>query len=336
MKYRPLGKSGARVSELSYGAWVTFAKQADVDRAAQMIKTAYDAGVNFFDNAEVYEKGNAEIVMGTAIEKLGLRRDSYLVSSKVYGGVVQDPNPNQRGLSRVHIYDGCHQAMERLRVEHLDLYFCHRPDPRVPMEETVRAMTELIQQGKVRYWGTSEWSAQQIMEAHMVARQFNLIPPTMEQPQYNMFERYRFEVEYGRIYDTVGLGTTIWSPLASGMLTGKYNDGIPEDSRVNLPGYGWLKRFFESEEGRSRIEKVRKLTKVADRLGTTMARMALAWCLKNPNVSTVITGASKVEQLEDNLKALDVVDQLTDEVLDEIEAILKTKPKEMEFQKATE
>jgi len=336
MKYRALGKSGARVGALSFGAWVTFAKQADVDLAAKMIKTAFDAGVNFFDNAEAYEKGNAEKVMGDAIKKLGLRRDSYLISSKVYGGVVENPTPNQWGLSRVHIYDGCHQAMERLHVDHLDLYFCHRPDPRVPIEETVRAMTELIQQGKVRYWGTSEWSAQQIMEAHMVARQYNLIPPTMEQPQYNMFERYRFEVEYGRIYETVGLGTTIWSPLASGMLTGKYNDGIPKDSRINLPGYEWLKKFFQSEEGQSRIAKVRELTSIAEGLGTTMARMALAWCLKNPNVSTVITGASRVEQLEDNLKALDVADHLTDEVMEKIEGVLQTKPKEMELQHTKE
>lgn len=336
MNYRQLGKSGARVSELSFGAWVTFAKQADTDAAAQMIKTAYEAGVNFFDNAEVYEKGNAEIVMGKAIAKLGLRRDSYLVSSKVYGGVVKDPNPNQWGLSRIHIYDGCHQAMERLQVEHLDLYYCHRPDPRVPIEETVRAMTELIQQGKVRYWGTSEWSAQQIMEAHMVARQYGLIPPTMEQPQYNMFERYRFEVEYGRLYTTVGLGTTIWSPLASGMLTGKYNNGIPTDSRVNLPGYEWLKKTFESEEGRTRIEKVKSLTKIADGLGTSTSRMALAWCLKNPNVSTVITGASKLEQLQDNLQALAVVPQLTDEVMAKIEEVLQNKPKELELQHASE
>lgn len=336
MNYRQLGKSGARVSELSFGAWVTFAKQADVDAAAQMIKTAYDAGINFFDNAEAYEKGNAEIVMGKAIAKLGLRRDSYLVSSKVYGGVVKDPNPNQWGLSRIHIYDGCHQAMERLQVEHLDLYYCHRPDPRVPMEETVRAMTELIQQGKVRYWGTSEWSAQQIMEAHMVARQYGLIPPTMEQPQYNMFERYRFEVEYGRLYTTVGLGTTIWSPLASGMLTGKYNNGIPAESRVNLPGYEWLKKTFESEEGKARIEKVKTLTTIADELGTSTSRMALAWCLKNPNVSTVITGASRLEQLQDNLEALDVVPLLTDEVMTKIEDVLQNKPKELELQHAHE
>jgi voltage-dependent potassium channel beta subunit len=332
MEYRSLGKSGARVSALSFGAWVTFAKQADTDLASKLIKTAYDAGVNFFDNAEAYEKGEAEIVMGQALKKLNLRRDSYLVSSKVFGGIVEKPGPNQWGLSRIHIYDGCHQAMERLQVDHLDLYFCHRSDPRIPMEEVVRAMTELIQQGKVRYWGTSEWSAQQIMEAHVVARQFGLIPPTMEQPQYNMFERYRFEIEYGRIYDTVGLGTTIWSPLASGMLTGKYNDGVPEDSRINLPGYEWLKKRFESEEGQAQIGKVRELSRIATDLDTSMSRMALAWCLKNPNVSTVILGASKVSQLEDNLKSLEVVSKLDDEIMAKIGDVLGNKPEPMEFQ----
>lgn len=332
MKYRTLGKSGLQVSELSFGAWVTFNKQADVDLAADLLKTAYDAGVNFFDNAEIYEYGQAEIVMGKAIQKLGWRRDSYLVSSKVHGGSIPKPSPIQWGLSRKHIYDACYQAMERLQVDYLDLYFCHRPDARAPMEETVRAMTELIQQGKVRYWGTSEWSAQQLMEAYAVARQFNLIPPTMEQPQYNMFERYRFEVEYGRVYDAIGLGTTIWSPLASGMLTGKYNDSAPDDSRINLPGYEWLKKMFETEEGRARIEKVKELSKLADEMGSNMARLALAWCLKNPNVSTVIMGASKVSQLEDNLKALDVADQISDELMERIEAILNNKPDPMEWQ----
>lgn len=332
MKYRSLGKSGLQVSELSFGAWVTFGKQADVDLAADLLKTAYDAGVNFYDNAEIYEYGQAEIVMGSAIQKLGWRRDSYLVSSKVHGGSIENPNPNQWGLSRKHIYDACDQAMERLRVDYLDLYFCHRPDARVPMEETVRAMTELIQQGKVRYWGTSEWSAQQLMEAYSVARQYNLIPPIVEQPQYNMFERSRFEVEYGRLYETIGLGTTIFSPLASGMLTGKYSNGSPADSRMNLPGYEWLKEWIESKDGQAKIEKVRKLTKVADELGTTMARLALAWCLKNPNVSTVIMGASKVSQVEDNLKAIDLVDQISDDVMEKIEGVLDNKPKPMEWQ----
>jgi aryl-alcohol dehydrogenase-like predicted oxidoreductase len=312
MEFRSLGKSGAQVSELSFGAWVTFGKQANVDLAAKLLKTAYEAGVNFFDNAEIYEHGQAEIVMGDAIKRLGWRRDSYLVSSKVHGGCVPNPNPNQWGLSRIHIYDACHQAMERLHVDYLDLFFCHRPDPRVPMEETVRAMTELIHQGKVRYWGTSEWSAQQLMEAHSVARQYNLIPPTMEQPQYNMFERYRFEIEYGRLYDTIGIGTTIWSPF--------------------LPGYEWLKKIFETDEGIARIEKVKELCMLADEMGTTMARLALAWCLKNPNVSTVIMGASKVSQLEDNLQSLAVVDQLSDDLMEKIEEILDNKPEPMEFQ----
>jgi voltage-dependent potassium channel beta subunit len=332
MKYRSLGKSGLQVSVLSFGAWVTFGNQVDIDLAANLMKTAYDAGVIFFDNAEIYAHGQAEIVMGKAIQKLGWRRDSYLVSSKVHGGCVSDPNPNQWGLSRKHIYDACYQAMDRLQVDYLDLYFCHRPDVRVPMEETVRAMTELILQGKIRYWGTSEWSAQQLMEAHSAARQFNLIPPTMEQPHYNMFERYRFEVEYGRLYDTIGLGTTIFSPLASGMLTGKYNEGTPTDARINLPGYEWLKEIFESDEGEARIEKVKELSKLADELGTNMACLALAWCIKNPNVSTTIMGASKMPQLEDNLKAIDVVDQISDDLMERIEKILDNKPEPMEWQ----
>jgi voltage-dependent potassium channel beta subunit len=332
MKYRSLGKSGLQVSVLSFGAWVTFGNQVDIDLAANLMKTAYDAGVIFFDNAEIYAHGQAEILMGKAIQKLGWRRDSYLVSSKVHGGCVSDPNPNQWGLSRKHIYDACYQAMDRLQVDYLDLYFCHRPDVRVPMEETVRAMTELILQGKIRYWGTSEWSAQQLMEAHSAARQFNLIPPTMEQPHYNMFERYRFEVEYGRLYDTIGLGTTIFSPLASGMLTGKYNEGTPTDARINLPGYEWLKEIFESDEGKARIEKVKELSKLADELGTSMACLALAWCIKNPNVSTTIMGASKMPQLEDNLKAIDVVDQISDDLMERIEKILDNKPEPMEWQ----
>jgi len=245
MEYRRLGKSGIPVSALSFGAWVNFGRRVDVDVAVEMMKVAYDAGVNFFDNAEVYRRGKAEIVMGKALKKLGWRRDSYLVSSKVMFGFIPEPKPTQWGLNRKHIVEACDQALERLGVESLDLYFCHRPDPNVPLEETVRAMSDLIQMGKVHYWGTSEWSAQQLMEAHSIARQYNLIPPTMEQPQYNMFHRQRFEVEYARLYTIIGLGTTIWSPLASGVLTGKYNDGIPDDSRVNLPGYEWLKEFVE-------------------------------------------------------------------------------------------
>lgn len=332
MEYRRLGKSGLKVSVLSFGSWVTFKNQADVDDAAAMMKAAYDAGVNFFDNAEVYAHGQSEIIMGQALQKLGWARDSYTVSSKVMFGAVPDPQPTQRGLSRKHIYEACHQAMERLQVDYLDLYFCHRPDPEVPVEEVVRAMTELIHQGKVFYWGTSEWSAQQLMEAYGVARQYNLIPPTMEQPQYNMFHRYRFEVEYGRLYETIGLGTTIWSPLASGLLTGKYNDGIPEDTRVNLEGYEWLREMFESEEWQARLQKVRELVPIAEELGTTLPKLALAWCIKNPNVSTIITGASRVSQVEENMQALDVAPQLTDDVMEKIEAVLDNKPEPMEFQ----
>ncbi|GIK54655.1 MAG: aldo/keto reductase [Chloroflexi bacterium] len=332
MEYRRLGKSGLKVSVLSFGSWVTFKNQADVEAAAEMMAVAYRAGVNFFDNAEIYAHGQSEIIMGQALQKLGWPRDSYAVSSKVRWGSVPQAKPMQFGLSRKHIYEACHQAMARLQVEYLDLYFCHRPDPEVPMEEVVRTMTELIQQGKVFYWGTSEWSAQQIMEAHSTARQYNLIPPTMEQPEYNMFHRYRFEVEYGRLYETIGLGTTTFSPLASGLLTGKYNQGKPADTRINLPGYEWLKEAFESEEGQQRIQKVRELSRIANELGTTMARLALAWCIKNPHVSTVITGASRVSQVEENMQALDVVPQLTDEVMAAIEAVLDNKPQPMGFQ----
>lgn len=327
MEYRRLGKSGLKVSALSFGAWVTFGQQYGVDEALDIMSAAYDRGCNFFDNAEVYAKGQAETIMGEALKKSGWRRDSYIVSSKVFGGSVQDPSPIQRGLSRKHIYEAAYQAIERLQSDYLDLYFCHRPDPETPIEETVRAMTELIQRGDVLYWGTSEWSAQELMEAYAVAREYDLIPPTMEQPQYNMFHRYRFENEYERLYspETIGLGTTIWSPLASGLLTGKYNNGIPDDSRVNLPGYEWLKAMFESEEGQARLAKVPQLAKIADEIGTTMPKLALAWCLKNPNVSTVITGASRVSQVEENFEALDVVPLLTDDVMTAIEEILDNK-----------
>jgi voltage-dependent potassium channel beta subunit len=332
MEYRRLGKSGLQISALSYGAWVTFSKQVKIDDAVEIMKVAYDAGVNFFDNAEVYEHGEAEIVMGKALKKLGWRRDSFLVSSKVMFGSVSDHKPTQWGLNRKHIVEACDQALVRLGVEALDLYFCHRPDPETPIEETVRAMSDLVQMGKAHYWGTSEWSAQQIMEAHGIARQYNLIPPTMEQPQYNMFHRERFEVEYARLYETVGLGTTIWSPLASGVLTGKYSEGIPDDARINLPGYEWMKKIYESEEGRERVAKVRDLSTIAEELGTNMATLALAWCLKNPNVSTVILGASRLSQLEENLKTVDIVDQLTDDVMERIEEVLDNKPDPMEFQ----
>ena len=332
MKYRRLGKTGLKVSALSFGSWVTFANQLQIENAHACMSAAYDAGVNFFDNAEVYARGKSEDIMGEVLKKAGWRRDSYIVSSKVRWGCVDDPKPTQLGLSRKHVVEACDQALERLKTDYLDLYFCHRPDPEVPMEETVRAMTELIWRGKVLYWGTSEWSAQQIMEAHGVARQYNLIPPSMEQPEYHMFHRYRVEVEYGRLYETIGLGSTIWSPLASGILTGKYNGGIPDDSRPNLPGYEWLRRMFESDALQQRLDTVRELTKLAEGLGTTMARLAIAWCLKNPNVSTVITGASRPEQVVDNMRALEVADQLSDSEMKKIESLLDNKPKEMGFQ----
>ena len=332
MEYRRLGKSGLKVSALSFGSWVTFSNQLDIDKAKACMTAAYDAGVNFFDNAEVYARGKSETIMGEVLKELGWRRDSYIVSSKVRWGCVNKPGPTQLGLSRKHVVEACDQALERLQVDYLDLYFCHRPDPEVPIEETVRAMSELIWRGKVLYWGTSEWSAQQLMEAYSVARQYNLVPPTMEQPEYNMFHRYRVEVEYGRLYDAIGLGTTIWSPLASGFLTGKYNDGIPDDSRMSLPGYEWLRKMFESATWQSRLDKVRELSKVADDLGTSLARLAIAWCLHNPNVSTVITGASRVEQVEDNMKALEVARQLSDDVMSQIEALLANKPESMDFQ----
>ncbi|HKJ85400.1 MAG TPA: aldo/keto reductase [Spirochaetia bacterium] len=322
MEYRNLGRSGLKVSALSYGAWVTFDTQLQVDEAKKCMVAAYDAGVNFFDNAEAYAGGKAETIMGEVLKQNGWRRDSYIVSSKVFFGSVADKKPTQKGLSRKHIVEACDQALERLQLDYLDLYFCHRPDPETPIEETVWSMHNLIMQGKILYWGTSEWSAQEITQAHQVARQYNLIPPLMEQPQYNMLHRDRFEKEYARLYTEYGMGTTIWSPLASGLLTGKYNDGIPEDSRMNLEGYEWLRRLLEGDEGRKRLEKVKKLGKVADDLGVPMAQMGLAWALKNPNVSTVITGASKSSQVESNMKALDVVPKLTEDVMKSIASIL--------------
>ena len=330
MEYRRLGKSGLPVSALSYGSWVTFSHQLDVDKALETMTAAYDAGVNFFDNAEVYATGQSETIMGEALQKAGWRRDSYIVSSKVMWGSVEDPQPTQRGLHRKHVFEACHDALRRLRVDYLDLYFCHRPDPNVPMEEIVRMMTELIHQGKVLYWGTSQWSAQQLSEAYGVARQFHLIPPTMEQPQYSMFHREKVELEFAPLYETMGLGTTIFSPLYFGILTGKYNDGIPADSRATLPGYEWVRQIIESEEGQQKIAKVRELTAVAEGLGTTMSRLAIAWCLRNPRVSTVIMGASRVEQVRDNLSALDLLPQLTDDVMAQIEGVLGNKPVEPE------
>jgi voltage-dependent potassium channel beta subunit len=323
MQYRRLGKSGLKVSEFSFGAWVTFGKQVGEDDAASIMGAAYDAGINFFDNAEGYEQGNAEKVMGEALRQLGWRRDSYAVSSKVFWG---GDKPTQKGLSAKHVTDAAHAALKRLGVDYLDLYFCHRPDIDTPIEETVRAMHNLIVQGKVIYWGTSEWSAQQLTEAYAVARQHDLTPPTMEQPEYNLFRREKVEAEFLPLYSLFGLGTTIWSPLASGILTGKYNNGIPADSRIALPGYEWLRKRLESPTGRDQIEKVKQLAKLAGEAGLPIHHLALLWCLNNPHVSTVILGASRLSQLKDNLKALDEKPKLTPDVLARIEEIVGNKP----------
>ena len=323
MDYRRLGRTGLKVSEFSYGSWVTFAKQVDVAPAKAMLTAAYDAGINFFDNAEGYEQGRSELVMGQAIEELGWSRDSYIVSSKVFWGGAK---PTQRGLSAKHVTEACHAALRRLRVDHLDLYFCHRPDIDTPVEETVRAMHNLVVQGKVLYWGTSEWSGQRITEAHAVAARCGLTPPVMEQPQYNLFERHKVEADFAPVYESFGLGTTIWSPLASGVLTGKYNDGVPADSRMNLPGYEWLREEWAKPEGVAKLAKVRALAGLAAKAGLPIHHLALLWCLANPNVSTVILGASKVAQLTDNLAALENKAKMTPEVLAEIEVIMANKP----------
>ncbi len=324
MEYNNLGKSGLQVSRLSLGSWLTFGKQIGDGIAEDLMKTAYDAGVNFFDNAEIYSRGQSEVIMGKILKKMGWDRTSYIVSSKAYFG-DGGKKPTQMGLSRKHLIEACNAALKRMQVEYLDLYFCHRPDKKTPIEETVWTMHQLIQQGKILYWGTSEWSAQEIMEAHAVARQHHLIPPTMEQPQYNMFHREKFEVEYSQIYKTVGLGTTIWSPLASGVLTDKYIKEFPEGTRLGIKGLEWLKERQLTEE---RLDKVRNLNKLALEIGTSLPKLGVAWTLKNPNVSSVILGASKTHQLEENLTALDVLPLLTDEVMAKIEEILDNKPEQ--------
>ncbi|MFF0949460.1 potassium channel beta subunit family protein [Rhizobium leguminosarum] len=323
MEYRRLGKSGLQVSEFSFGSWVTFGKQVNGSDAVDLMKLAYDNGVNFFDNAEGYESGKSEIVMGEALSRLGWSRDSFVVSSKVFWG---GQKPTQRGLSRKHVTDACHAALKRLQVDYLDLYFCHRPDIDTPIEETVRAMHDLVAQGKVLYWGTSEWSAQQLTEAYAVARDLRITPPTMEQPQYNIFERQKVESDYLPLYDLIGLGTTIWSPLASGVLTGKYNNGVPADSRMNLPGYEWLKEKWSSDAGLAQLKQVGELAKLADEIGISITHLALLWCLASRNVSTVILGASRASQLQDNLAALSHRQKMTSDVLDRIDTIVGNKP----------
>jgi voltage-dependent potassium channel beta subunit len=323
MEYRNLGSSGLKVSALSFGAWVTFGDQFGEDVALECMTRAYEAGVNFFDNAEVYAAGQAETIMGAALKRGGWKRSDLVISTKIFWG---GQGPNDKGLSRKHIVEGTHAALKRLQLDYVDLVFCHRPDYETPIEETVRAMSYLIDQGLAFYWGTSEWSAEQIRQAYEVAYRLDLIPPTMEQPQYHMFHRERVEVEYAPLYRDFQLGTTIWSPLASGLLTGKYNDGIPEGSRGSLEKYQWLRSRFESEEATAQIARVRELMPLAEELGCTMAQLAIAWCVKNPDVSTVITGASSPEQVTENMKALDVAGQLTADVMERIEQVLDNKP----------
>lgn len=323
MEYRYLGKSGLQVSSLSFGAWVTMGNQVTDQLAEDIMIKAYDEGINFFDNAEVYALGKAEIVMGNILKKTQWQRSSYVVSSKAFFG-AGGKKPNQTGLSRKHLIEACHEALQRFQLNYLDLYFCHRPDPNTPIEETVWTMNLLIQQGKILYWGTSEWSAQQITEAHAVAQAHHLIPPLMEQPQYNMLTRKRFEKEYEPLFKNFGMGTTIWSPLMSGLLTGKYNNGIPADSRLGIEKNQWLSANILTPEN---IKKVQQLTQFAtQQLGISMTHLAIAWCLKNPTVSTVITGATHLNQLTENLGALQTVAKLTPEVMQHIEVILDNNP----------
>lgn len=315
MEYRHLGKAGIRVSALSLGSWVTFHQQVDLDHAVEMMKTAYDAGVNFFDNAEAYAKGKSEEVMGAALKKLGWRRASYLVSSKFFWGLNDGINEKDT-LNRKYLLEAIDGSLKRLQMDHIDLIFCHRPDPHTPVEETVWAMHNIIESGKAFYWGTSEWSAMEIVQAIEIAERHHLHKPVMEQPEYNLLRRDRFEVEYARLFKDYGYGSTTWSPLSSGFLTGKYNQGIPEGSRAALGKYEFLAERIKDQE---KIAKVERLGKVADGLGVSLAQMSIAWILKNPNVSTVITGASRIEQVKENMKAMDVVEKLTPDVMAAIE-----------------
>jgi voltage-dependent potassium channel beta subunit len=324
MEYRKMGKTGLQLSVLSYGSWVTFAKQIDDSVSDRLMSIAYDNGVNFFDNAEVYSRGESEKMMGRVLKSKNWERSSYVVSSKAFFGWRGEANkPNQTGLSRKHLVEACDEALERLQLDYLDLFYCHRPDKNTPIDEVVWTMNQLINRGKILYWGTSEWSAAEIMEAHMVAKDLRLIGPAVEQPEYNLFKRDKMEVEYYTIFKNIGMGTTIWSPLASGLLTGKYNNGIPENSRLGLEGFDWLKDRVMSEE---RLEGVRQLETVAKDLGTTLATLSIAWCIKNPNVTSAILGATKEAQLLENLQALDVLPKLTTEVMERIDTVMGTKP----------
>lgn len=324
MEYRYMGKTGLQLSVLSFGSWVSFHKQISDSIADELMGIAYDNGINFFDNAEVYALGESEKMMGRVLKNKNWDRTSYTISSKAYFGWRGKQNkPNQTGLSRKHLTEACHEALQRLQTDYLDLFFCHRPDKKTPIEEVVWTMHHLIEQGKILYWGTSEWSGVEIMEAHRVAHQYGLIGPSVEQPQYNLLERHKMENEYQGVFNTVGLGTTIWSPLASGLLSGKYNDGIPADSRFSLQGFDWLKDRWMKED---LLSKVKKLDCLANELNVSMPALSIAWCVKNPQVTTAILGATKKEQLNENLKALEVLEKLTPAIMQRIEDIVQTKP----------
>eukprot|EP00002_Diphylleia_rotans_P008177 TRINITY_DN1791_c0_g2_i2.p1 TRINITY_DN1791_c0_g2~~TRINITY_DN1791_c0_g2_i2.p1 ORF type:complete len:359 (+),score=44.36 TRINITY_DN1791_c0_g2_i2:74-1150(+) len=334
MPYRLLGPTGLKVSALSFGAWVTFKSQVDVEKAYELMRAAYEAGINFFDNAEVYADGEAERIMGLSIQR-GVAekvwdREDLVVSTKVFFGHSGKKGPNSKGLSRKHVVEGVERALERLQLSYVDLVFCHRPDPLTPMEETVRAMHHVIERGWAFYWGTSEWSAQQLTEALQIADRLGLHRPVMEQPQYNLFVRHRVEVEYLPLYRSAGLGLTTWSPLASGVLTGKYAagpDALPEGSRLALPEYKWLRDSKFSGANAWQIPRAERLRPIANDLGCSMAQLALAWCLSNQRVSTVILGATSLQQLHENLSALDILPKLTPDVLARIDQELDTKPK---------
>ena len=324
-----MGRSGLQLSVLSFGSWVSFHKQIDDNRADELMGIAYDHGVNFFDNAEVYALGESEKMMGRVLKNKAWDRTSYVISSKAFWGWRGKQNkPNQSGLSRKHLVEACHEALGRLQVEYLDIYYCHRPDKGVPIEEVVWTMHNLIQQGKILYWGTSEWSGVEIMEAHRVAQQYGLIAPVVEQPQYHLLERNKMENEYLMVFKTVGMGTTIWSPLASGLLSGKYNEGIPEGSRFALSGFDWLKDRWMQDKF---LEKARQLNQLAKSLDITMAQLSIGWCIRNPNVSSAILGATNRDQLLENLKALEASAKLDEGVMQKVEDIVQTKPQLPEY-----
>lgn len=321
MKYRHLGKAGIQVSELSFGSWVTFHTQAGIDSTVEMMSAAYDAGVNFFDNAETYAAGESEKIMGAALKKLGWHRGSYLVSTKLFWGLHAGPN-QQNTLNRKYLLEAMDGSLKRLDMEYVDLLFCHRPDPTTPIEETVWAMHNIIERGKALYWGTSEWEAADVVSAIEIAERHHLHKPIVEQPIYNLFDQHRLGSDYKAVYEEHRLGTTTWSPLASGLLTGKYKAGIPKDSRGALEGYDWLADQLTDEK---RLAKVTALEPIAADMGATLAQFALAWCLQNDYVSTVMTGASRVEQVHENMKAVDFVDSFTPEVMAAIDEIFSTK-----------